>query len=65
MFDFFGDSKPMLIAWTAPGSTNGWLALDRNGNGIIDRASGSQLLMNWLISYWNMWIRIMWIGNLL
>ena len=38
LFDFFGDGSPVQIAWTAPGSTNGWLALDRNGNGVIDSA---------------------------
>ena len=38
LFDFFGNGKPIQISWTAPGSTNGWLALDRNGNGKIDSA---------------------------
>ena len=38
LFDFAGDGKPIHIAWTARRSTNGWLALDRNGNGIIDSA---------------------------
>jgi hypothetical protein len=31
MFDFYGDGKPIQIAWTAPGSTNGWLALPKDG----------------------------------
>lgn len=39
LFDFYGDGKPLQISWTAPGSTNGWLALDRNGNGRIDNAT--------------------------
>lgn len=39
MFDFYGTGKPIQIAWTAKGSTNGWLALDRNGNGKIDNAT--------------------------
>jgi len=43
-FDFLGNGKPFLIAWTAPGSTNGWLALDLNGNGLID--SGKELFGN-------------------
>ena len=30
-FDFYGDGKPIQIAWTAPGSTNGWLALPKDG----------------------------------
>ncbi len=38
LFDFFGNGTPIQIAWTAPSSTNGWLALDRNGNGRIDSA---------------------------
>jgi hypothetical protein len=38
LFDFFGDGKLVRIAWTSAGSTNGWLALDRNGNGLIDSA---------------------------
>ncbi len=44
LFDFSGTGKPIQIAWTAPGSTNGWLALDRNGNGNID--SGKELFGN-------------------
>ncbi|HZD47951.1 MAG TPA: hypothetical protein VE178_04330 [Silvibacterium sp.] len=32
MWDFYGDGKPFQIAWTAVGSTNGWLAMpDKNG----------------------------------
>lgn len=38
LFDFYGDGKPIQIAWTAQGSTNGWLAIDLNGNGTIDSA---------------------------
>ena len=38
LFDFFGDGKPIQISWTAVGSSNGWLALDRNNNGVIDSA---------------------------
>jgi len=38
LFDFYGTGKPIQIAWTARGSTNGWLALDLNGNGTIDSA---------------------------
>lgn len=37
-WDFYGDGHPIQIAWTALGATNGWLALDRNGNGRIDNA---------------------------
>jgi hypothetical protein len=35
-FDFFNTGHPIQISWTAPGSTNAFLALDRNGDGRID-----------------------------
>ncbi|MGD0787083.1 MAG: hypothetical protein ABR898_03795 [Terracidiphilus sp.] len=38
LFDFFGTGHPIQVAWTEQGSTNGWLALDRNGDGIINSA---------------------------
>jgi len=44
LFDFYGNGRPIQIAWTAEGSTNGWLALDRNGDGKID--SGLDLFGN-------------------
>lgn len=37
-FDFFGTGTPIHISWTVSGSTNSWLALDRNGNGLVDNA---------------------------
>ncbi len=44
LFDFYGNGKPIQIAWTAKGSTNGWLALDRKGTGEID--TGKDLFGN-------------------
>lgn len=31
LFDFYGTGSPIQMAWTAKGSTNGWLALPVNG----------------------------------
>ena len=36
VFNFLNDGVPLAIAWTASGSTNAFLVLDRNGNGTID-----------------------------
>lgn len=38
-FKFFPNKPPVQVSWTDAAFRNGWLALDRNGNGLIDDAT--------------------------
>jgi hypothetical protein len=38
-FDMWDTGTPIQTSWTAPGSTNAFLVLDRNGDGRIDNAA--------------------------
>jgi len=55
-FDIHADGHPVLISWTATGSGNAFLALDRNHNGRID--DGKELFGNITAQPKSDWIRV-------
>ena len=49
LFDLDADGRLDRVAWTRPDSDDVWLAMDRNGNGVVD--DGSELFGNYTAAY--------------